>query len=72
MLRDYNDVVSTFCDLLSNKSTIAIFINYNDFAPIQALNSKLLLKYLNEFNVPAMTFIPNAYQTVFKNLYNNQ
>ena len=64
MQRRYNDIIDTLCGLLKNKTTTAIFINYNDYSSTEALNSKIFLKFANELNIPVMTFIPNAYQTV--------
>jgi hypothetical protein len=64
MQRKYNDIIDTLCTLLNVKTNTAIFINYNDYSSTEALNSKIFLKFASGFNIPVMTFIPNAYQTV--------
>ncbi len=56
--------METICALLNTQTSTAIYINYNDFSNIEALNSKLFLKFASFINMPVMTYIPNAYATV--------
>jgi hypothetical protein len=62
--KNYNDIVETICTLLNTQSNTAIYINYNDYSNIEALNSRLFLKLASLINIPVMTHVPNAYSTV--------
>ena len=62
--KNFNDILDTICQLLNTQSNTAIYINYNDFTDIEALNSKLFLKYASFIKMPVMTFLPNSYATV--------
>ncbi|RNA20685.1 hypothetical protein BpHYR1_016648 [Brachionus plicatilis] len=64
--KNFNDIAQTICALLNTQSNTAIYINYNDFSPIEAINSRLFLKFATFINMPVMTYIPNAYATVKK------
>lgn len=67
--KNYNDIVETICTLLNTQSNTAIYINYNDYSNIEALNSRLFLKLASLINMPVMTHVPNAYSTVKLFLY---
>ena len=62
--KNYNDIVETICTLLNTQSMTAIYINYNDYSNIEALNSRLFLKLASLINMPVITHVPNAYSTV--------
>ncbi|CAF0742170.1 unnamed protein product [Brachionus calyciflorus] len=61
--KNFHDIAETICALLNTQSNVAIYINYNDYSPIEAINSRLFLKFATFINMPVMTYIPNAYAT---------
>ena len=63
MDKNFNDITQTICELLNTQSNTAIYINYNDYAKIEELNSNLFLKYASFIQMPVMTFLPNSYAT---------
>ena len=50
--KNFNDIVETICNMMRTHTTTAIYINYNDFSNIEALNSRLFLKYANFIQMP--------------------
>jgi hypothetical protein len=66
MQKRFTDIIDTLCGLLRNQTNTAIFLNWNDFSSIEALSSKIFMKFAYEFSIPVITFVPNTYQTVSK------
>jgi hypothetical protein len=62
--KNHQDITDALCSLLNIQTNTVIFLNYNDFSQIEALNSQLFLKLASKTNIPIMTYIPNAYATV--------
>ncbi|RMZ98778.1 hypothetical protein BpHYR1_048772, partial [Brachionus plicatilis] len=48
------------------RSFLGCEVHFHDFSPIEAINSRLFLKFATFINIPVMTYIPNAYATVIK------
>ena len=69
MQKRFTDIIDTLCGLLRNQTNTAIFLNWNDFSSIEALSIKIFMKFANIFYLPAITFVPNTYQTVCKLIY---
>ncbi len=67
--KTYSDVMDTICSLLESQTNTAIYINYNDNAKLDELNSRLFLKFASLINLPVMAYLPNAYVTVCSCLF---